>query len=387
MRGSTLSVVLIALALAPARAAGAGFYLYEFGSPSVGLASAGYAARAADAETLFTNPAGMVRLEGTEFLGGLQALYGSAAFSPGPSTIVPGNGGGNAIGWLPGGSLFLVAEVAPRLKVGVGALQYFGLGLEYDAGWVGRYYGQKGALIGLSLVPSAAWRVTDWLSVGAGLNAMFGLLRGTVAVNNVPESLPDGQIALSDNAWGFGANVGVLVEPAKGTRVGLTWLSALYLGFSTVPSYTGLGPGLEAALRASGILTAPVGLGMTLPNRIMVGVHQELGSAWALMADFGWESWSQFGKVEVSIDASNPVGLTKTVGYQDTWHLAAGATWRPAEAWRLSGGVAYDSSMMAEPARTVMTPVGAAWRFALGGQWAVSRSVSLGIAADLRWTA
>ena len=40
-----------------------GLYLYEIGSPDVGLAAAGYAARAADASTVFTNPAGMTRLK------------------------------------------------------------------------------------------------------------------------------------------------------------------------------------------------------------------------------------------------------------------------------------------------------------------------------------
>src|SRR5512142_744115 len=111
--------------IAPHRALGAGFYLYEFGSPSVGLASAGYAARAQDAETLFTNPAGMTRLSGAELLAGVQGLYGDVTFSPSAATTVQGNNGGNAVGWLPGGSVFFVAEAVPRLKVGLGVLQYF----------------------------------------------------------------------------------------------------------------------------------------------------------------------------------------------------------------------------------------------------------------------
>ncbi len=385
MRAAPLLVSLLALSLIPDQAAGAGFYLYEFGAPSVGLASAGYAARASDAETLFTNPAGMTLLERTEILAGAQALYGSATFAPGPGTTVQGNDGGNAIGWLPGGSAFFVMEAVPRLKVGMGVLQYFGLGLDYDPGWVGRYHGQKGALIGLSLMPSAAYRVTDWLSVGAGLNAMFGVMRGTVAVNNAAPGLADGQLSVSDNTWGFGANVGLMFELGKATRLGVTWLSALHLGFTSTPSFTGLGPALEAVLRATGLLTAPIGLGMTLPNRVMVGVHQKLSPEWALMADVGWESWSQFGNVEVSIDTANPVSLTKSVAYQDTWHVAVGAQFRPAEPWLVSGGVAYDTSMMANDARTVLTPVGAAWRFGLGAQWSVSKSFALGLDDTFIW--
>src|SRR5215469_15166987 len=59
-----------------------GISLYEIATPDVGLASAGYAARADDASTLFKNPAGMSRLDGVQFQGGLQALYGNLSFSP-----------------------------------------------------------------------------------------------------------------------------------------------------------------------------------------------------------------------------------------------------------------------------------------------------------------
>lgn len=124
---------------------------------------------------------------------------------------------------------------------------------------------------------------------------------------------------------------------------------------------------------------------MTAPNRIMVGVHQEVDARWSVMADVGWESWSQFGKVEVNIDTSNPTSLTKSVAYQNTWHVAVGGQFLPAEAWRLSAGFAYDSSMMADSARTVLTPVGQAFRYALGAQWAVSKSVMLGLDDTFIW--
>ena len=62
-----LGVGAIALALLamtpPTTAFAGGFFLYELGTPDVGLASAGYAARAQDASTVFTNPAGMTMLD------------------------------------------------------------------------------------------------------------------------------------------------------------------------------------------------------------------------------------------------------------------------------------------------------------------------------------
>jgi len=109
-------------AVATHDAQGGGISLYEIATPDVGLASAGYAARADDASTLFKNPAGMNRLEGTQFQGGIQALYGSVSFSPGAGTSprLGNDAGGNAVGWLPGGSLFVVAPIGEKWRVGLG---------------------------------------------------------------------------------------------------------------------------------------------------------------------------------------------------------------------------------------------------------------------------
>ncbi len=58
-----------------------GLYLYEIGTPEVGLAAAGYAARAQDPSTVFTNPEGMTRLERSELQIGVQPLYTHIKFN------------------------------------------------------------------------------------------------------------------------------------------------------------------------------------------------------------------------------------------------------------------------------------------------------------------
>jgi len=390
---TVLSVaVVLAVTCLGSTAWAAGFYLYELGTPDVGLASAGYTTRAGDAGTLFTNPAGMTRLEGNQIMAGLQALYGNASFQANANTSpqLGTDNGGNALGWLPGGSFFFVSQPAPSklpdLRVGLGVLNYFGSSLDYSDTWVGRYYLQEGTLLGFSFMPSVAYQVTDWLSVGAGLNAMYGYIKGQVAVNNIDPRLPDGQLEYTDRAWGFGANVGFLLEPVKGTRFGLTYLSQLDLNFKATPTFNNLGPGMTAILSSRGLLNAQLNLGMTLPNRVMFGISQDLGKNWTLMFDMDWEQWSKFGKVEVGIDSATPVSLTKTVEYQDTYHFALGAQYRPDARWVLSSGFAFDSSMMDDAQRTVATPVGPTWRFGLGAQYAPIKNLQLGLAYEFAWT-
>ncbi len=112
----------------------------KIGTADVGLASAGYGARAQDASTVFTNPAGMTRLEGTQVLGSGQLDYGRTKFSIGSGTspALGGNDGGNAFGsdgWFLGGGGFLSYSLSPTLKLGFAVTGNFGGVVDYDDNW------------------------------------------------------------------------------------------------------------------------------------------------------------------------------------------------------------------------------------------------------------
>jgi long-chain fatty acid transport protein len=366
-------------ALAPTAYAG-GIQLYEFGTPDVGLASAGWAARAQDAGTLFRNPAGLSLLSGTQFQTGLQLTYGDVRFSPDASTSpsLGGGTGGNAIGALPGGGLFLAHSLSDKLAIGFGTFSYFGLAQEYDQDWVGRYYAQKSTLLGLTLMPAASYKANDWLAFGAGLNAMYGYMRNDVALRTGAPG--DGQLKLRDETWGFGANAGILVEPCRGTRLGVTYLSPVKLDFEDVPSFSNLGP-----LGALPLFTSPpsLDLGITVPQSVMFSTYHELDSQWAVMANLGWQNWNQFGQVGVGYD--NSASLTKDLNYQDTWHGAVGVQYRATDKWLLSSGFAYDSSAVKDQDRTLALPMGEAYRIGIGAQYQLNQKAALGAAYEFMW--
>ena len=110
---SLLILLLLLVISIPSRLRAAGYFLSEIGTPDVGLASAGYAARAQDASTLFTNPAGMTRLSESQLLVGVQPIYAHNVFSPNRQTTNTGTNGGNAIIPFPGASFFYVHSVTP----------------------------------------------------------------------------------------------------------------------------------------------------------------------------------------------------------------------------------------------------------------------------------
>ena len=360
-----------------------GIDLYEIGTPDTGLGSAGYASRVDDASVVFRNPGGMGFLGGPQFLAGVQLTYGSVQFSPNSNTSarLGAEDGGNSVGALPAGGFFIATPLSDKISIGFAGLSYFGLSQRYDDNWVGRYYIQDGTLIGASFLPTVSFKPNDWLSLGAGLNAMYGYLKNQVAVNNLDPRMGDGQMDLKDTTWGFGANVGVMLEPVQGTRIGLTYLSPVDLDFKDTPSFSNLGPGLAAVLQNP----SQIDLGTTVPQSVMASVYHELSSQWALMADVGWQNWHEFGKIDVGIESgSNPV-RTINANYQDTWHGALGAEYKFNPQWRFTGGVAYDSSAVDSANRTLTVPMGQTWRFGLGALYQLNQKIVLGLAYEFSW--
>lgn len=367
--------------LFPFLAQAGGVALYEVGPSQTALASAGWAARADDASTLFTNPAGMTRLKKSEFLAGIQPLYTDLKFSPDSGTTTTGTDG-DTQHWLPTGSMYYVHSVSPELKLGVGVLGYFGLSLDYGDDWVGRYFVKSGVMQGLTIQPTVAYKVTDKISVGAGLNAMYGMMEEKVAINN-GFNLPDGELKVDDTTWGYGANLGVLYELNKGTRFGINYLSEVELDFSSRTKFSGIGPLLSDVVARR---NSTLDLTMKVPQMVMFSFFHELNDRWAIMGDVGWQEWSRFGKVDIGLSSTaNDASVTADLKYKDTWHFALGAQYRISQPLLLMFGASYDSSAVKSADMTVTLPMGEAYRFGVGTMYQWTERLSLGLAYELTW--
>ena len=362
---ATLCAALAAVLAVVGPAAAGGLLLYEIGTADLGLAAAGWSARAQDAATVLTNPAGMANLEGSQLLVGLQALYGNIPFGVDEGTSPAlGDKGGNPVGWFPGGGVYFTHRMSPKLSVGLAATGNFGLAEQYDDDWAGRYYVQEAALLGISVLPAVSYRLSETVSAGAALNAVYGVLEERVAINNLTG--PDGSLKLDDTTWGYGVNLGLLWDRGTGTRAGLTYTSQVALGFAAPAEFTGLSSGLETLLGARGLLDAEVGLGLRVPQTVMFSSVHALSPNMNLLTSVGWQQWSSFGRVDVSVDSSDPTSLTTESTFNDTWHGALGLQHQASETWRVDLGVGYDSGFQEDGEISPAVPANAAWRFGLG---------------------
>jgi len=364
------AVVAVAAAWPLASQAG-GLYLYEIGTSDLGLAAAGTAARAEDASTLFGNPAGMTRLAGDQMTVGAQALYGHAEYELDGQGALAGSDPGNVIGWLPGGSAFYSHSVSDQFKVGIGAYGNFGLAMDFGKTWAGKNLAGKTALIAMMVQPTAAYRLDDHWSLGGGLTANYGyfkLDRQQLGTGNT--------LSQDDGDWDFGARLGVLYEPTKTTRLGLTWVSEANFDFNVNGSVTIDPPGPLGPITH----TIPIAAGITAPQQVMGSVYHRLDERWALMGNLGWQQWSKFSDATVEV---NGAVSTSSLLLQDTWHVALGAQYTLNEKTRLNAGVAFDTSMYESQSQTSFTiPNGATWRLGAGMQYALSSQSDLGAAIE-----
>lgn len=369
-----LVVIFSAFLLVPA-AWGAGLWLYEQGTPDSGMAAAGRAALASDASTVGVNPAGMTRLERSELMVGFTGLDVNAEFDISSATHSGGDGG-NAGSFVPAGSLSYAHKLSPDLSIGIAAGSYFGLGLDYDDDWAGRYYSQEAELTTLIVNPGIAYRVNEQFSIGAGVSIVYGKLYQEIAVNNLA-GRPDGQLKLDEDDISYGFNLGILYEPIRGTRFGLTYRSEVDLEFEDTVSAKGILPPLT-------LLTGKkVDLDMTIPQAVMLSGYHQLTDKLALTANLGWQDWSEFGKQEFTIKDQNTTRLTVDKDYDDTWHYAVGAQYRIYEPWLLSVGFAYDSSPVDD--KTQNSPdlaLDSQYRYACGLQYDWNQDVTVGVAYE-----
>ena len=145
----------------------AGLWVYEMANTDMGTASAGRGATAADASVVMFNPAGMTKLDRSQLFTGIQGSLLNTKFDVDESTYGGGDGG-NAGDFIPAGSLAYVYSVNPKLKLGISAASFFGLGIEYDDDWAGRYFVKEASFLTFNINPGIGYRINKWLSVGGG---------------------------------------------------------------------------------------------------------------------------------------------------------------------------------------------------------------------------
>ena len=392
LKARLLAAVAVAAVSAPLPTMAAGYLLKEQSASGQGTSFAGVTANAAgDASALFFNPAAMGALKGSEAVGVLSGIFpnsegnnlrGTRAAALGGSVISgtgnPGDVGVDAV--VPAG--YGVYALTPDIKLGLAVTAPWGLSTDYPESWTGRYHGIHSSLRTFNFQPTISYQVMPALTVAGGLQIQYAKSRLSQAIDfgsalraqgvPVAPGSRDGIGEVKGDDWGFGFTAGVLYEPVKGTRVGLSYRSAVTHELDGDGKFEGVPavPALRASFAETGVKAQ-----FTTPDIVALGAYHELNSQWAVMADVQWTNWSRFQELRIRYD--NPLrGDTVTdEHWKDSWFFALGTAYKWNEKLTLRAGVAYDQSPVPDRYRTPRIPDADRYWLSLGAGYQVTENI------------
>ncbi|AXP59275.1 TPA: outer membrane protein transport protein [Haemophilus influenzae] len=403
MKKFNQSLLATAMLLAAGGANAAAFQLAEVSTSGLGRAYAGEAAIADNASVVATNPALMSLFKTAQFStggvyidsrinmnGNVDAAVKSLAMSFTKSgsasqrNVVPG-------AFVP--NLYFVAPVNDKFALGAGMNVNFGLKSEYDDSYDAGVFGGKTDLSAINLNLSGAYRVTEGLSLGLGVNAVYanaqvernaGIIVDSVQDKQIQQALKavDSQtkiheyltskdksvVSLQDRAaWGFGWNAGVMYQFNEANRIGLAYHSKVDIDF-TDRTATSLGK-KDIVAGKTGNLT------FTLPDYLELSGFHQLTDKLAVHYSYKYTHWSRLTKLNASYE-NGEKAFDKELQYSNNSRVALGASYNLYEKLTLRAGIAYDQAASRHQRSAAIPDTDRTW-YSLGATYKFTPNLSV----------
>jgi long-chain fatty acid transport protein len=318
------------LILTPVSGESAGFALIDLSGARATALMSTMVARADDPSAVFYNPAGLVQLPGFQVMGGFSFVF--------PQTSIVTHAGGFDTSTSLVSQVFVVPhffssyQINDRVWLGVGINSPFGLGTKYDDGWPGRFNIIKASVQTVNINPTVAVKITEYLSVGAGLDIMYFSINLQRALPLEP--LGSMTLRLGGDTWGLGFNLGVLLKPRDNLSLGISYRSQVREQVSGAAHFDPFSP---LNTRASGAIT--------LPDMVFGGIMVRPTEKLSLEAGVIWTHWSLFKSLTMNFD--NILGrLSEKKNWHDTWRGQVGAEYRALPWLDLRAGYSLENEPM-----------------------------------------
>ena len=403
MKKFNQSLLATAMLLAAGGANAAAFQLAEVSTSGLGRAYAGEAAIADNASVVATNPALMSLFKTAQFSTGgvyidsrinMNGNVGAAVKSLAMSFTKSGSASQRNV--VPGAfvpNLYFVAPVNDKFALGAGMNVNFGLKSEYDDSYDAGVFGGKTDLSAINLNLSGAYRVTEGLSLGLGVNAVYanaqvernaGIIVDSVQDQQIQQALKtvDSQtkiheyltskdksvVSLQDRAaWGFGWNAGVMYQFNEANRIGLAYHSKVDIDF-TDRTATSLGK-KDIVAGKTGNLT------FTLPDYLELSGFHQLTDKLAVHYSYKYTHWSRLTKLNASYE-NGEKAFDKELQYSNNSRVALGASYNLYEKLTLRAGIAYDQAASRHQRSAAIPDTDRTW-YSLGATYKFTPNLSV----------
>ncbi|HHE9980086.1 TPA: porin [Haemophilus influenzae] len=406
MKKFNQSLLATAMLLAAGGANAAAFQLAEVSTSGLGRAYAGEAAIADNASVVATNPALMSLFKTAQFsTGGVYVdsrinMNGNvAATVTGTSVNTTKDGSASARNVIPGAfvpNLYFVAPVNDKFALGAGMNVNFGLKSKYDDSYDAGVFGGKTDLSAINLNLSGAYRVTEGLSLGLGVNAVYakaqvernaGIIVDTAKIAQTAFSVGTAEqkaageyltstgkskdksvVSLQDRAaWGFGWNAGVMYQFNEANRIGLAYHSKVDIDFTDRTATS-----LEAGVIKEG---KKGNLTFTLPDYLELSGFHQLTDKFAVHYSYKYTHWSRLTKLYASYE-NGKKAFDKELQYSNNSRVALGASYNLDEKLTLRAGIAYDQAASRHQRSAAIPDTNRTW-YSLGATYKFTPNLSV----------
>ncbi|MGB8038640.1 MAG: OmpP1/FadL family transporter [Pseudolabrys sp.] len=377
--GTALGLLMIATAQASA----GGFGIREQSAYGQGTSFAGIAAGGA-LSSMFWNPATMTQVPGIVNETSVTAILPYSSNTPSAGSLVsagfPGTSNVADAAFVPSG--YTSYQWAPNLWLGVSVNAPFGLSVNFPDNWAGRDYAGQTLLKTYNATPSIAWRINDWISIGAGVQIQYAKATLEKGIGPVPGVVPPGvQGTLRGTGYAVGATAGVTLTPTPTTTIGVGWRSGLNQKIEGVVVTNAVLP-----LTTTGSATTTV----DLPDIVSLGIRQRLDPRWTLLGTVEWSNWSRIGTSNITQPSGSPVfvlGNAQSIPFQyrDGWFFSGGAEYIWTDRLTVRAGAGYEISPVTDQVRTPLVPDNNRVWASLGASWKVFKGVHFDLAYSHIW--
>lgn len=366
MKAAAAAVMAVCAASA---AHAAGFMLTEQSAGALGRAYAGVGVDGTDISGVYYNPATMTLHPGTTIQAGFVAVGLDLAFEgTGKYDGVSENGQYNTQA-IPHG--YISHQLTDSMWIGLAMTVPFGMGTEYKDDWKLGNRGISAEVLTFDFNPNVAWKVSDKLSLGAGMSIQYASADLKLSMNPQNPGAMTSEVDADSIAWGF--NVGLMWSPLENLRFGLSYRSKVNHnadGDLEVRAHT---PQMDVTrvVDASATLSAPAWA--------MATAAWDVNDLLSLYATFRWTDWSSFKELEIKNDLKPSVVHNN---WQDTYLVSVGADLRFTNWWTFRAGIGYETSAVDDPKyRTAIIPDADRLWLALGSSFKATENMQIDVSA------
>lgn len=295
-----------------------------------------------DASAVYYNPAALSLLKGPQFL--LAGAYVPVRFSFNGSTFQnathiteTGSATSKTIYKLPAG--FFSLPLGKKLIMGLGVL-YPDFGKQnFSTQSIVRHFGTYSSVSSLDLIPSLTYKMNDKFSIGAGLD--FEEIRVTLnsMVGAPAVGVPDYTLTNHSKKRGVGAHAGILVQPKRGTIIGLTYHSKVR--FNPVGRSTFQAP--------TPFTVNDFHFNLSMPASTVLSVDQYLNPDFGIIGTVQYMQWSVIKVLNLQNVAIVRRGVPSVLplsqifyNQHDTWRFQLGTHYAASPKFTMRAAAAYD---------------------------------------------